>query len=313
MVVVTLGTATLDIILKTKETIHEGSKIEIEEVNISLGGGALNAATTFKNLGLDYIAYFRLGKDLIGRLILEKIRKNKLKTKIFFHQGESQFSIVVLSKAKERTIFVYRGLGSKFNLNELNKIKRGDYYYLTTALTPPQSFFQFLKKIRPHSRLIALNPSKKFLEDRSSIKTLNLVDVLFVNEEEASSFLGYKDNPLNLGKDIFKKLKLKILVLTLGEKGSLVFFDNKIFQAGIFKPKKFIDTTGAGDAFNSAFFANLVLNREINEQVIKKSIIWGSANASANIEKLGAQIGLLRKRDYINYERKPLKIKIWSN
>ncbi len=313
MTIIVLGTATLDIILKTEEKIQEGKKIESKEVNISLGGGALNAATTFKNLSLDYIAYFRLGRDLIGKLILKNIHKNKLKAKIFFHQGESQFSVVVLSKAKERTIFVYRGLSDSFNLEELNKIKKTDYYYLTTALTPSQIFYSFIQLIRPEAKLISINPSKKFLENKNSYKVLKLADILFLNADEASTFLGHKDDPLNLGKEIFKKLKMKILVLTLGEKGSLVFFEDKIFQAGVFKPKKFVDTTGAGDAFNSAFFANLILNKDINEEIIKKSIIWGSANASANIEKLGAQIGLLKKSDYLNYEKIPLKIEIWKN
>ena len=44
---------------------------------VFLGGGSLNAATTFKNLNLDYLAYFRLGKDLIGKNYFQKKLKKK--------------------------------------------------------------------------------------------------------------------------------------------------------------------------------------------------------------------------------------------
>jgi sugar/nucleoside kinase (ribokinase family) len=313
MKIITLGTATIDVILKTDQEIKEGSKIEIQNAFFSLGGGALNAATTFKNFNLDYLAYFRLGKDAIGKIIFQKIKKEKLKTKIFFHQGDSQFSVVLLLPQKERTIFVYRGLSDHFNLQELNQIQRGDFYYLTTAKTDPDVFQKFLKKIKTQSKLISLNPSKIFLAFPKAQESLNLVDILFLNYEEASDFLKKKLDVKTLGKELYQKLKIKVLVLTLGSKGSLTFFENKIFSAGIFKPKKFVDPTGAGDAFASAFFANLVLSKKINEETIKKAIIWGSANASANIEKLGAQIGLLKKNDFLRYEKNKFPLKIWKN
>ncbi len=300
-----LGTATLDIILKNKK-IEIGQKIEINEVFFSLGGGALNAATTFKNLNLDYQAYFRLGNDLIAKIILQKIKKEKINSQIFFHQGHSQFSVVVLTEDKERTIFVYRGISENFSLTELYQVKPSAFYYLTTAQTKPEIFYNFLFKIRPKAKLIALNPSRQFLKDKKAWQCLKLTDVLFMNSDEAADFLNKKADPLKIGREIAKKLKIKIVVITLGEKGSLTFFADKVFQAGIFKPKKVVDSTGAGDAFASAFFANLIMSPDLNETAIKKSITWGSANASANLEKLGAQIGLLKLRDYKKY--KNLKI-----
>jgi sugar/nucleoside kinase (ribokinase family) len=313
MKIITLGTATLDIILQTHQEIREGSKIEIQNVFFSLGGGALNAATTFKNLNLDYLAHFRLGKDLIGKVILQKIKKEKLKTKIFFHQGDSQFSVVLLLPQKERTIFVYRGLSDHFSFQELNQIQKGDFYYLTTANISPDILEKFLKKIKHSARLISVIPSRKFLVSPKAKNSLSLADILFLNYEEAGDFLKKKLDAKTLGKELYQKLKIKVLVLTLGDKGSLTFFEDKIFSAGIFKPKKFVDPTGAGDAFASAFFANLVLNKEINEETIKKAIVWGSANASANIEKLGAQIGLLKKNDFSKYDIKKISLKIWKN
>lgn len=306
--IIVLGTATLDIILNLKEKFNLGTKIDVNSVFFSLGGGALNAVTTFKNLKLDYLAYFRLGRDLIGKVILEKIKKEKIKSRIFFHQGESQFSVVVLIPNIERTIFVYRGASDHFNQKELNQVEKGEYYYLTTANTSVKVFSNFLNKIRKHANMIAINPSKKFLQSSGVEKVLKLVDIIFINYEEAQILLKEKDDPINLGKKIVKKINPKILVITLGEKGSITFFENKIFKAGIFKPKKFVDPTGAGDAFASAFFGCLVKSHKVNEETIKKAIIWGSANASSNIEKLGAQIGLLKLNEYQKYKNLDIKV-----
>lgn len=319
MKIITLGTATLDIIFQTTERIITGEKIDISNSFFSLGGGALNAATTFKNLNLNYLVYFRLGKDLIGKVILDQVRQKKFKTEIFFHRGESQFSVVILpqegskdkNKFSERTIFVYRGLSDHFTWQELNRVKESFFYYLTTANTDVKVFNKFLLKIRNFAQLISINPSKNFLADHFSANALKTVDLIFLNREELSTFLHYKDQDLILAKEFVKKINPKIFVLTRGDKGSITFWQNKIFIADIFKPQKNVDTTGAGDAFASAFFANLVISRDFNEKVIKRSIIWGSANASANIEKLGAQIGLLKKNQYSSYSNLKIRTLLW--
>ncbi|GIW65056.1 MAG: sugar kinase [Candidatus Parcubacteria bacterium] len=316
MKIITLGTGTLDIIFEINEDLKVGQKIDSRNVFFSLGGGALNAATTFKNLHLDYLAYFKLGNDLIGKIILTKIRKENLKSKIFFHHGESQFSVVILRKGikkqSERTILVYRGISDHFNSQELKTITKSDFYYLTTVNTEPKIFLNFIKRIRIFSKLISINPSKKFLSSLTAGQVLKNSNVIFLNKDETSVFLKCEDNPINLGKMFVRKINPLIFVLTLGEKGSITFWQNKIFIADTFRPAKLIDTTGAGDAFNSAFFANLVGKKDINEEVIKQSIIWGSANASANVEKLGAQIGLLKKDDYKLYRGLKIKVISWK-
>jgi len=314
MRILVLGNATLDIILRIKSDIFEGDKIEVEETFFSLGGGALNAATTFKNFGINYLSYFRLGNDIIAKNILAKIREQNLKSKIFFHKGHSQFSVVVLGRNKERTIFVWRGISDHFSLKELSSLefKKDDFFYLTTLNTSPLVFLKFLKNIKRNNSLICLNPSYQFLKSPKALSALSLTDVLILNYKEACALMKKKSKAWKLGKEIKNFLKIKILVITLGDKGSLTFYENKVFEAGIFKPKNFIDTTGAGDAFSSAFFSNLVLNKGVlNEEIVKKSIVWGSANASSNIEKLGAQIGILKKKDLLKYETQILKIKSW--
>jgi len=96
-------------------------------------------------------------------------------------------------------------------------------------------------------------------------------------------------------------------VVTLGEKGSLVFTENQILKAGVIKPQKLVDKTGAGDAFASAFFGRIVIEKEFNENVLKSALLWGSANASSVIQKIGAQNGILNKEEYQRYSHLEIK------
>lgn len=318
--IISLGTATLDIILKSKniEVVQLGDKIKIDNVFFSLGGGAVNAAATFLNLQLDCQAYFRLGDDLISQIVLSKIKQTKIKYHIFQHRGESQFSMIFLSANAERTIFVYRGVANEFSLSELLSVPQRKYYYLTTANTKSGIFNQFLKNIYERSLLIGINPSDFFLGTIKSTELFNFIDILFINTDEADTLLNIRRtknsiNDFKIGKEIFKKFKLRVLVLTRGRLGSIVFFQNKAFISEIFKPKIIEDTTGAGDAFASAFLGKLIIDKmnryNLSERHIIEAIKWGSANASANIEKLGAQIGILKKKDYFKYKNLDFHLK----
>lgn len=307
-----IGSVVLDIILVSDEKKLElGSKIEVKDFAFSLGGGAFNASATFKKLGLDPKIYFHLGKDFLGRIIESELRKIRINYRIFRHKKSTTFSVVFLPARGERLIFVFRGPESEFTFKELKSIKPTPYIYITPGKTPPHELLNYLKLIRNKTKLIGINPSKVFLQDKNSFKALYLTDIVFINEEESRIFTkDKKSDIITLGRKIYKKLGLKILVITLGNKGSLVFFGDKIYKAGIFKIKKLVDKTGAGDAFSSAFFGCLVLNEKINEENVVKAIIWGTANSSSVIQELGAQNGILNKDDYKKFENKNLKIKI---
>ena len=52
-----------------------------------------------------------------------------------------------------------------------------------------------------------------------------------------------------------------------------------------------IERTGAGDAYSTGFLAGLLFGKDVTE-----AMRWGSANATSVIGKIGAQPGLLTKK-----------------
>ena len=104
--------------------------------------------------------------------------------------------------------------------------------------------------------------------------------------EEAQSLTGEK----NL-TTIYKKLdKYKgYFVVTDGPKGAYLKVDEKIHNAQSNR-KKVINTTGAGDAFGSAFTSGII--KGLDWQTSLKLAIL---NSEGVIQKMGAKNGLLEK------------------
>jgi len=77
---------------------------------------------------------------------------------------------------------------------------------------------------------------------------------------------------------------VKIVIVTRGMAGSLVFFDNTFYNIPAYPSKNVLDPTGAGDAFSGAFLAECLRGKEV---------LWcacvGSASASLVVEGVGPE------------------------
>src|SRR3990167_4014330 len=92
--VITIGTATLDVFLsgkaihakrdvRTYEYIEQfplGAKIELDRVDFSTGGGATNAAVTFKRQGFSAGVVAKVGDDLSGREVVQSLKNEGIVT-----------------------------------------------------------------------------------------------------------------------------------------------------------------------------------------------------------------------------------------
>ena len=74
----------------------------------------------------------------------------------------------------------------------------------------------------------------------------------------------------------------KILITTLGEKGSTIQTKNQTLQVPAAKPNQVTDPTGAGDAFRAGFLAGFI--KELDLKICGQ---MGAAAACYAIEKYG--------------------------
>lgn len=344
--IITIGTATRDVFLRSplfkgeikdqkelkKMGIHTeeatcfglGSKIGIEEPIMEIGGAAINAAVTFAKQGFKTAAFFKIGNDEAGKSIIEKLKAEKIvNLGVIDKKVKTAFSTILLSPDSERTILTYRGASKTIKGSEIpfNKFKSKWVY-----ISPSNMNFGLVMKIVNHfhnqKSLIAINPSGAMI--KMGIKKLAPVfkktKVLILNREEAA-YLAEMD--YNNKEGIFKKIDEVvggIFVMTDGEKGAWISDNLNIYRIDNFKNKKRIDKTGAGDSFGSGFVSGLIVkNEECKKGFCAANNITyaarlASANAASNVEQIGAETGILTKKEFETDKRwEKLNIKITTN
>ena len=280
-----------------------GAKIYVKKVYFEPGGGASNTATGFSKLGLKTAIMGRVGQDREGDQIIKGLRKQKIDTHLIQvdKKVSTGFSFILGLKHKKRAhaIFAYRGTNDylifKAKTSELKGIKR---FYVSSLSSA--NWLRVLNKIFSSAKKetkIAWNPSNVQLKAgfRKLSKYLKQTQVLILNEDEARELVLSKRKTKNLNiRYLLKQINQmgpKIVVITVGKKGAYAYDGKRVYYQ---KPAlaKVINTTGAGDSFSAAFVASLFYQPDN----VQKALKWGAVNSASVIDQIGAQRGLLTKK-----------------
>ena len=118
-------------------------------------------------------------------------------------------------------------------------------------------------------------------------KTLKLIDLLIINDEEARQLSG-EYSIVKAARKI-KGMGPKYLVVKKGEHGALLFHNDDIFFAPALPLEDVFDPTGAGDTFAGGFMGYLASTNDTSFENMKRAVIYGSTIASFCVEKFGTK------------------------
>lgn len=335
--VITFGTATRDVFLRSHsfktvrdpkhleklgfptgeaECLPLGSKIEVDELVSAIGGGAVNAATTFARQGLKTATVIKIGSDANGKAVLEDLKNERISAlPVVDRNPGTAYSAILLSPAGERTILHFRGVADKIKTSDISPSLRTKALYVVPGKIPLPVVASLINNLRHHAEILAMNPSSHYLEmGIKKIKSiLNQLDVVIMNREEAALLTGIPYHDENAIFKKFDELVRGIAVMTDGPKGALVSDGRRIYVSGIFKGKH-VDRTGAGDAFGSGIVSALIHFKKVDgkwsDAAIREAIRLGTANATSVVEKVGAQAGILTRHGSMAPRFKSLKITV---
>ncbi len=302
--------------------LPRGEKIEVKNIYFTMGGNAANAAVTFVRQGFRAAAVGKTGRDVSGEEIRRKLKKENIETKYMSYAMDTPtaYSVLLLENG-ERTILGYHGASDTFTIRDVRLAAlRARWWYVSLAGESDKMFKPLMAFARKNKIAVAFNPSGHHIKHcRSEIlAALKDISFLVVNDEEAALLAGI---PWKREKEVFKKLNALIspgiLAVTTGPAGVTVSDGAHIYKAGTFKEKKLVDRTGAGDAFGAGFTAGLlwrqasgVKGQEFSKDDIIYAIRLATANATANVEEVGATEGLLTKKEFNAPRWKKLKISV---
>jgi ribokinase len=290
--IITVGGAVIDVFLKSdfKEKNNEiclpiGEKILIRGLFLSTGGGGTNTAAGFKKMGLKTAFLGALGKDENGEIILKEMKKRGIASLGSREKHMTGYSIVLDSKKNDRTILTYKGANEDLGMNDfsLSKLNTRWFYFASSVGQTLETQKKLVDFANKNNIKIAFNPSSYLTAKGPSqiSKILKSTEILVLNEQEAKDLVKTNifENLHSLGP--------RIICVTYGEKGARVFDGSKLFYEPARKVK-FVERTGAGDAFSSGFISSYIKTMNI-----EKSLKIGIINSASVISKRGAKNGLL--------------------
>jgi len=311
--IITFGSATWDIFLKmpqgqtikSKEfssgsavAFNLGSKIDLEDMYFSFGGGGVNTAFTFMNQGIDVAYCGSVGNDIPGKEIINLLKESGINTDFVQRVDKPTNNSVILNTSEsERTVLAYRGASELLNMEDVywSDMNEPSWFYIAplsgTLSKSTEEMVSFAKKNKIKVA-INLGNSQIAMGREKLEQILKKVDVLLLNLEEASLLTHIPENDEIGIMSELNKIHSGINVITKGAEGVLVSDKDVLYNAFSCRVKV-VDKTGAGDAFGAGFISGLIKSNYDIEWGIRRGI----ANATSCIKVPGAINGLLKEDD----------------
>ena len=273
-----------------------GDKIPYESATVCAAvGNASNAAVAAARLGLTCALRAYVGRDSYGAQCLEVLRDEGVDTEYVVTQdGKHTNYHYVLWYESQRTILVKH---EEFDYAVPALAQEPKWVYLSSlaanSLPYHNALLEWLKKY-PQAKL-AFQPGtfQMKLGKEALAGWYARADIFFCNKEEAERILG-----MPAGTDIkillsaIRALGPKIVVITDDTRGAYAIDESgtAMHCPRYPDPRPPYEITGAGDALASTTVCALSLGKSLEE-----ALRWGSANASAVLQEIGAQKGLLTR------------------
>lgn len=132
------------------------------------------------------------------------------------------------------------------------------------------------------------------------LEVLPHVDILTINDGEARQ-LTEEVNLVQAARKILA-YGIKVLIIKRGEYGALMFNGSQIFAAPAYPLETVFDPTGAGDSFAGGLMGYLSNVQNVNDETLRRAIIFGSVMASFNVEDFSMR--RMRTLSYREIERR---------
>jgi sugar/nucleoside kinase (ribokinase family) len=292
------GTVVVDVPAHPVARVPDRGGLEaVERIDLYVGGAVANTGMTLSRLGVPVGAIGCVGKDSLGRIVMEEL--SGWAEGIWIHEDETRSTsatIVLVHPDGERTFISAVGANAGLKEEHLpweELVEAGTRaIHLGYALLLPgldgAPMVRSLKKARELGLLVSLDVT--WVPDASwedVFALLTYVDVFCPNLREAKAITG-TDDPVEAAEALLAAGVREVVAITLGEGGCYVRPASSSGSHIAGRGAPVVDTTGAGDAFVAGMLAAWYKGHD-----------WATAGRVANVAggtattKLGAAEGVL--------------------
>ncbi len=280
-----------------------GSKILIEELNFTTGGGATNVAVCLARLGLKVACVSKTGNGANSQKVLSHLKRDNVDTSLMVRSrnGRTGYSIILDSISHDRTILAFKGSNNDLKYKEikLKKLKT-KWFYFSTQLGESYRTQEKLAKFAEKNGIKIIFNTSEYLVKKGAKYVSNILrrtEVFVLNKDEAKLLVN-KDSIEELLKSIHN-LGPKTVVITDGKNEFFVYDGKNVYSAMPNKATNVVETTGAGDAFAASFLAGLI--KKANTEF---AIRLASVNSESVLQHHGAKNKLLTYKEALKIIKK---------
>jgi len=234
------------------------------------GGAPMNVAVHLKQFGINAKVISRVGKDELGNGLLEFLKTKKVDISLMQTDGEyatglvnvaigpkgdAQYDIVYPSawdfiedpaSINDPFILVFGSLASRSETSRstlLNLLEKADQALFDVNFRAPHYTRKLIEQLLTVSDIVKLNEH----------------EIAIIGEWISLKNASYE----NLTLKIAEIYNINQIIVTLGDKGAMVFIDGLIHRHPGFKIKV-VDTVGSGDSFLAAYLSNFLKGKPVD-------------------------------------------------
>lgn len=259
---------------------------------IHLGGCAGNIVFNGKLFKKNFILLGIAGKDFGD--YEEWLKKHNVDASCILREKNEYTSqaVIVTDKKGQQITFFHEGASSKSPLyrNEIKKtIKRLKNSLLFTLISPNNRDFMLatIDACRENRIPYLFDPGQA-MPCFSGAELLHIVNDAFgviMNEYEFTML----QKRIKMGASEILRL-CPLIIVTLGEKGSRIYFGDGEIKVPAVKPKHIKDPTGCGDAYRAGFLAGIEGHfPNLSPKILEEAGKLGASIAARCIESDGTQ------------------------
>ena len=184
------------------------------------------------------------------------------------------------------TLETHLGVFSHFSPKIPAQFRRAPFVFL--ANIDPRLQLDVLRQV-DKPRLVACDTMNFWIESRRPelLELLSKVDLITINDGEARQ-LTEKSNLVKAARWIMERGP-RLVIIKKGEHGAFMFTKKEVFFAPAYPLEDVFDPTGAGDSFAGGFMGYLACTGDLDEENLRRAVVFGSALGSFAVEKFSIE------------------------
>ncbi|EMF0614054.1 1-phosphofructokinase [Enterococcus faecium] len=297
----------IDLFIETDE-MHPFMVNRTKEDDIQANGKGVNVSLVLKMLDFPSTA-LGFSAGFTGKYIEDYLHQKQIQTEFIEVPGMTRINVFTqVNQTGEEYKLVNQGpeipqTAVHNFLNQIRALQAEDYLCVSGSLPrglSPKVLIEISRICREKGIHLIIDSSDQEVMDCLPYRPF----LLKPNEEELSSWFGRKmvtDEDYFVYGQRLVELGAENVLLSLGEKGAILFTKDRVFRGN--SPKgKVVNTACAGDTMLGAFLAGY-MNRRPLDETLRKSIAAGSSTAFRkgltdflDVEELSKQIKIRKER-----------------